>query len=164
MKANHAGSSEEHDNATELSTSDILKTDTNVEVTNSAAPTVASNTTYPIISLFKLIKNTMQSCMVSLKVQRNMSANVISTVSHVHVDSEITSQNICDCFCLGKYKESAERPCPILMKLTRAIDVTSLLSNHGSLPNNILQTCPKAKCTIESLLIKGRWCLVQIDC
>ena len=94
MKANQAGSFEEHDNATELSTSDIPKTDTNVEVTNSAAPTVASNTTCPIISVFKLIKNTMQSCMVSLMVQRNMSANVISTVSHVHVDSEITSQNV----------------------------------------------------------------------
>ena len=102
--------------------------------------------------------------MVSLKVQRNMSANVISTVSHIHVDSEITSQNICDCFCLGKYKESAERPCPILIKLTRATDVTSLLSNHSSLPNNILikPDMSKAKCTIESLLMKGRWCLVQL--
>ena len=31
--------------------------------------------------------------------------NVITAVSNV--DHEITLQNICDCFCLGRYKESA---------------------------------------------------------
>ena len=80
--------------------------------------------------------------------------NVISTVSHV--DRKITSQNIRDCFRLGKYQECAKRPRPILIKLTRDIDVISLLSNHSSLPNNISikPDMSQAENTIESLLMK----------
>lgn len=61
--------------------------------------------------------------------------SVISTISPVV--GEITPQSIRDCFRLGKYKESAERPRPILIKLTRAIDVINLLSNRSSLPDDI---------------------------
>ena len=87
-------------------------------------------------------------------------ANVISAVSHV--DHEITSQNIRNCFCLGKYKVSAKWPRPILSKLRRAIDVISLLSNRSFLPNNISikPDMLQAKRTIESLLMKERWCLI----
>ena len=46
-------------------------------------------------------------------------------------------QSISDFFRLGKYKESVERSHPMLIKVTGAIDVISLLSNHSSFPNNI---------------------------
>ena len=47
---------------------------------------------------------------------------------------------------------------------TNQKDVTSLLSNRSSLPNNILikPDMSKAEHNIESLLMKERWCLIQI--
>ena len=55
-----------------------------------------------------------------------------------------------------------------IIKLTRTIDVISLLSNHSSLPNNISikPDMSQAECTTESLLMKERWRLIQtgIDC
>ena len=66
---------------------------------------------------------------------------------------------------MEKYKESAKRPDPILIKLTRAIDVISLLSNRSFLPDNISikPDMSQAKCTIQLLLMKERWHLIQTD-
>ena len=88
--------------------------------------------------------------------------NVISTVSHV--DSEITSQSIHDFFRLGKYKESVERSHPMLIKVTKAIDVISLSSNHSYFPNNISikPDMSQAKRITESLLMKERWSLIHL--
>ena len=165
LKANQAESPDQPGNTTELSAGNISETVTNIEVTNSAVPLLQLLHTLlcQIAPVLKLIKNSMQCCMVSLnvrRVQRNMQdlTNVISAVSHV--DHEIT---ICDCLSLGKYKESAKRPRPILVKLTRAIDVISLLSNRSSLPKNISikPDMSQAERTIESLLMKERWRLIQ---
>ena len=53
------------------------------------------------------------------------------------LDNEIQSVSIRDCFRLGKYKANAPRPRPIVIKLNRVIDVTSILSKRDQLPNEI---------------------------
>ena len=115
-----------------------------MEVTNSATPAVAANTTMPNSTsaqadqIFNAVLYGIPECLKGTKKYDRAKqdlTNVITAVSHV--DREITSQNIHDCFRLGKYKESAKRPHPILIKLTGAIDVISLLFNRNSLPNNI---------------------------
>ena len=87
--------------------------------------------------------------------------NVISAVSPV--DNDITSHSIRDCFRLGRYQEHADRPHPILIKFTRAIDAASLLSKRSSLPDKIFikPDMSQAERFIESLLLKERWCLIQ---
>ena len=115
-----------------------------MEVTNSATPAVASNITMPNSASaqadrkFNAVLYGLPECSKGTKKYDRAKqdlTNVITAGSHV--DREVTSQSIRDCFRLGKYKESAKRPRPILIKLTRAIDVISLLSNRSSLPNNI---------------------------
>ena len=88
-------------------------------------------------------------------------SNVISAVSQV--DSDITSHSIRDCFRLGQYKEHAERPRPLLIKLNRTIDVASLLSKRSSLPKDISikPDMSHAERTTESVLMKERWRLIQ---
>ena len=170
LKANQAESPDQPGNATELSGGDTPETVTNMEVTNSATPAIAANTTMPNSAStqadreFNAVLYGILECSKGTKKYDQAKqdlTNVITAVSHV--DHEITSQNIRDCLRLGKYKESAKRPRPILIKLTRAIDVISLLSNRNSLPNNISikPDMSQAKRTIESLLMKERWRLIQ---
>ena len=115
-----------------------------MEVTYSVTPAIAVNTTKPnSISIQADQKRNailygIPEYSKGTKIYdwaKHHLTNVISTVSHV--DSEITLQSIHDFFRVGKYKESVERSCPMLIKVTKAIDVISLLSNHSSFPNNI---------------------------
>ena len=170
LKANQAESPEQPGNATEVSTGEAPETVINMEVTNSATPAVAAKPTKSNgISAqddrkFNAVLYGIPECSKGTKKYDRAKqdlTNVISAVSHV--DREITSQSIRDCFRLGKYKESAERPRPILIKLTRAIDVINLLSNRSSFPKNISikPDMTQAERTIESLLMKERWRLIQ---
>ena len=56
--------------------------------------------------------------------------SVVSALSDI--DPNIQSQSISDCFRLGQYKKAGHRPRPILVKVIRAADVTSLLMKRGS--------------------------------
>ena len=114
LKANQAESPDQPGNATELSAGDTPKTVTNMEVTNSATPAVASNTTMPNSASaqadrkFNAVLYGLPECSKGTKKYDRAKqdlTNVITAVSHV---DQITSQNICDCFHLGKYKESAK--------------------------------------------------------
>ena len=89
-----------------------------MEVTNSATPAVASNTTMPNSASaqadrkFNAVLYGLPQCSKGTKKYDRAKqdlTNVITAVSHVN--REITSQSIRDCFRLGKYKESAKRPC-----------------------------------------------------
>ena len=42
------------------------------------------------------------------------------------IEKDVGFQSIRDCFRLGKYKEIQGRPCPVLIKMNRFIDVISL--------------------------------------
>ena len=81
----------------------------------------------------------------------------------VKLNSEISSQSIRDCLRLGKYKQSASRPRPLLLKLNRSLDVTTILSNRDKAPQGI---AIKPDLTLQerqrnSLLLGERWKLMQ---
>ena len=70
---------------------------------------------------------------------------------------------ILDCYRLGKYNPQKSKPRPILVKLQRAIDASSILANKGSLSAPIFIKPDKslAELEIESILLKERWNLIQ---
>ena len=86
--------------------------------------------------------------------------NVISAISHV--DRELLQLIHKISVWRNMYKESSlwPRPAYILFKITRTIDVICLLYKRSSFPNNISikPHMSQAECTIESLLMKKRWC------
>ena len=78
-------------------------------------------------------------------------------------EKSVGPQSIRDCFRLGKYSESSKRPRPVLVKLSRSYDVSSILSNRQFLPKDltIKPDLPPAERAVESLLMKERWQLIQ---
>ena len=79
-------------------------------------------------------------------------------------DNTINPLSIRDLLRLGKYREQANKPRPILLRLTRTIDVSILLSKAAkSLPKGIRikPDMTREERHIESLLLKERWSLIQ---
>ena len=70
---------------------------------------------------------------------------------------------ILDCYRLGKYNPQKSKPRPILVKLQRAIDASSILANRGQLssPIFIKPDLSPAELEIESILLKERWNLIE---
>ena len=130
LKANQAESPDQPGNATELSAGNISETVINIEVTNSAVQplqllhalaTMRNSTSAQADQKFSAVLFGISECLKGTKKHDRAKqdlTNVISAVSHI--DHEITTYTR-DCFHLGKYKQSAKQPCPILIKLTRAI-------------------------------------------
>ena len=81
-----------------------------------------------------------------------------------NIDVHIEPSQILDCFRLGKFKPQQTRPRPILVKLNRAIDATSVLANRSSLkpPLFIKPDLSPAERATESILLKERWSLIQL--
>jgi len=78
-------------------------------------------------------------------------------------DNSINPLSIRDSLRLGKYREQAKRPRPILVRLTRTIDVSILLLKAKSLPKEIKikPDMTREERHAESLLLKERWSLIQ---
>ena len=80
------------------------------------------------------------------------------------INDSITKLSIRDCRRLGKYSETSNRPRPILVEFNRSSDVTSILSQRGSLKDNSIIIKPDMSPTekaIEATLLKERWSLIQ---
>ena len=96
----------------------------------------------------------------STRLQKDTSTVVeIFSSLGVHVESS----HILDCFRLGKFKVQQSKPRPILVKLHRIIDATSILANKASLssPIFIKPDMSPAELAVESILLKERWTLIQ---
>ena len=78
-------------------------------------------------------------------------------------DNSINPLSIRDLLRLRKYQEQTKKPHPILIRLTRKIDVSLLLSKAKSLPKgiSIKPDMTREERQIESLLLKERWSLIQ---
>ena len=63
------------------------------------------------------------------KSDLNESLSILSIMNN-----EINPQSVRDCFRLGKFRTQSTRPRPILVKLNRAVDVTTVLSNRAQTP------------------------------
>ncbi len=81
------------------------------------------------------------------------------------VDDSVPHQSIRDCIRLGKYNESKNRP--TMIELTRASDVTSILSNRRNLSHHpgisIKPNLTRDQRKVESILLKKRWELINKD-
>ncbi len=86
----------------------------------------------------------------------------VMTIIH-KVDNEISQQSLRDCIRLGKYDEEKCRP--ILAKLTRTCDISSILSNRSKLSRtegiSIKPDMTREERSIESLLLKERRQLIN---
>ena len=79
-------------------------------------------------------------------------------------DNSVNPLSIRDLLRLGKYREQANKPRPILVRLNRTVDVSILLSKAAkSLPKGIKikPDMTREERHIESLLLKERWSLMQ---
>ena len=87
--------------------------------------------------------------------------SVTTTLSNI--DDAIDDYSIRDCIRLGKYKENARSPRPILAKLFRPTDVSRLLSKRSKLQHPIVikpDMTPTQR-SQEAILLKQRWLLMQ---
>ena len=77
-----------------------------------------------------------------------------------NIEVTIEFSLILDCYHLGKCKS---KPRPILVKLQRVIDASSIFANRVQLssPISIKPDISPAKLEIESTLLKERWSLIQ---
>ena len=78
-------------------------------------------------------------------------------------DTKIDNFSIRICHRLGKYKEHAPSPRPILVTFNRASDVSHILHKRSSLPSNFVikpDMTPEQRAR-EALLLKQRWLLIQ---
>ncbi len=90
------------------------------------------------------------------------SNEVVSTISSIRIDSNISESSIRDCTRLGKF--SSDRCRPILAKLSRSCEVSSILSQRGRLKGSglsIKADLNKEDRKIDQLLMSHRWSLIQ---
>ena len=78
-------------------------------------------------------------------------------------ENSVSPLSIRDLLRLGKYHDQSKKPRPILVKLNRTIDVTTLLIKARSLPKEIRikPDMSHEERLTESLLLKERWSLIQ---
>lgn len=85
-----------------------------------------------------------------------------STLSNI--ENTISSHSIRDCYRLGKFSESSKRPRPLLIKLSRSHDVTTILSKRSSLKGSDIVIKPDmspTEKTTNAILLKQRWSLIN---
>ena len=91
------------------------------------------------------------------KTDMNSCVNILKKAS-----DDISELSIRDCLRLGKFNSSRIKPRPLLVKLSCAFDVVTILTNRSKIPGNI-QIKPdlnKEERLREQLLLKERWSLI----
>ena len=88
----------------------------------------------------------------------NESLSIVSNLDH-----DIQPFAIKDSLCLGKYKKESKGPRPVLVKMNRLIDVSSVLSKRSDLPAGITikPDVTSEQQRVEASLLKERWSLTQ---
>ena len=78
-------------------------------------------------------------------------------------NNDITEQSIRDCFRLGKFDSTRTKPRPLLVKLSRAFDVNTILYNRSKIPEGtqVKPDMSKEEKLREQLLLKERWSLIS---
>jgi len=77
-------------------------------------------------------------------------------------NNDITEHSIRDCLRLGKFSSQRPKPRPLLVKLSRAIDVNTILQNRSKISEGIQVKADmnKEERLREQLLLKERWSLI----
>ena len=86
----------------------------------------------------------------------------VTEVLHA-ADPDFHKHAVKDCFRLGKFKETANRPRSLLVKFHPPLDALSILSNKRSLPKGIIlkPDMTQEEKHADSLLLQERWRLIQ---
>ncbi len=124
-------------------------------------PTLPSN---PGDRKYNIVVYGIQECAKGSSRHIRLSEDTGAVVSLVEkVDDSIPAQSIRDCVRLGKYDEKRHRP--ILVKLSRTCEVSSILAGRknlrGSPGFSIKPDMTKAEREIEATLLKKRWELIE---
>ena len=82
----------------------------------------------------------------------------VTEVLHT-ADPNFHKHAVKDCFRLGKFKETANRPCSLLVKFHCLLDALSILSNKRSLPKGIIlkPDMTQEEKQADSLLLQEYW-------
>ena len=93
-----------------------------------------------------------------VKSDLDRSLDILTTIN-----ADINSFSIRDCFRLGKFKKERTHPRPLMVKLNRAVDVTSILSNRSRSPKGVSITADltQEERRRDALLLAERWRLLQ---
>ena len=77
-------------------------------------------------------------------------------------NNNITEHSIRDCLHLGKFSSQKPKPRPLLVKLSRAIDVNTILQNRSKISEGIQVKADmnKEERLQEQLLLKEHWGLI----
>ena len=88
--------------------------------------------------------------------QQKDTNNVLEIFGSLEVSIE--SNQILDCFCLGKFRAQQSKPRPILVKFHRVIDAATILANKSSLslPIFFKPVMSPGKLAVEAILLKER--------
>ena len=78
-------------------------------------------------------------------------------------NNDITEQSIRYCFRLGKFDSTRTKPRPLLVKLSRAFDVNTILYNRSKIPEGtqVKPDMSKEEKLREQLLLKEHWSLIS---
>ena len=114
---------------------------------------------------FNLVVFGIKECPNGTKRPDRVKHDIESSVSILSkLNDEIRANSVRDSFRLGKFKKDQTRPRPLLLKLNRAIDVITVLSNRSSVEDKSIiikpDMTPDEK-QVESLLLKERWSLME---
>ena len=113
---------------------------------------------------FNVVIHGISECPAGTPRLARVSKDLESVVSALsEIDPNIQSQSISDCFRLGQYKKAGHRSRPILVKMIRAADVTSLLMKRGSCSKSYLikpDLSPEDHLS-ESIQLKKRWEIIN---
>ena len=92
------------------------------------------------------------------KCDLDKSLDILTTVN-----DDINSFSIRDCFRLGRFRKGLTRPRPLMVKLNRAVDVASILSNRSKSPKgvSIKADLNQEERRRDALLLAERWRLMQ---
>ena len=131
----------------------------------SQPPNTATTTVQPADRKFNLVVYGVSECPNGTSWPDRMKHDIDKSVSVLSkINNDINPNSVRDCLRLGKYNKEQYRSCPLLLKLNRAVDVISVLSNLGANQDKSVSIKPdmtpdeKQK---EALLLKERWSLLQ---
>ncbi len=159
-KANSALAAQEPTSLTQRSFAESVQT-TLPRMEAVSQPTLPSN---PDDRKYNIVVYGIQECAKGSSRHIRLSEDSGAVASLIQkIDDSIPAQSIRDCVRLGKYNEKKHRP--ILVKLTRTCEVSSILAGRKNLRASpgfsIKPDMSKAERLIESTLLKKRWELIQ---
>ena len=94
--------------------------------------------------------------------QKHDLGKILNTISSI--DSSFTAASFKDFHRLGKFRQNASKPRPILVKFLRMFDATLVLSNRASIKSSQISIKPdltKDEREINNILLKERRALIN---